>query len=74
MAYEPKEGQGNLFRNRDRKSDAQPAMRGTVMVDGTLREIAAWSHEDKNGQKYLSLKVSLPREKAEKKPAQSDLW
>lgn len=41
-------------------------MRGEVMTpDGTLLEIAGWSKSDKNGDKYLSLKVQKPRDKSD---------
>lgn len=55
MTYVPKEGFGNLFRNRKTK-DTQPDMKGDVMWKGELLEVAGWTKEGKNG-KFLSLKV-----------------
>lgn len=71
MAYSNKPGFGNLFQNTKKKSDKEPAMRGEVMTpDGKLYEIAGWSKQDKNGAKFLSLKMQEPRAKSDAEPAQ----
>lgn len=63
MGYENKPGFGNLFQNKKKKSDKEPAMRGEVVTpSGELLEIAGWSKTDKNGGKFLSLKLQKPRE------------
>lgn len=60
MTYVPKEGFGNLFRNRKTK-ETQPDMKGEVMWKGELLEVAGWTKEGKNG-KFLSLKVQSKSE------------
>lgn len=72
MAFEQKPGFGSLFQNKKKKSDKEPTMRGEVMTpDGRLLEIAGWSKTDKNGGKYLSLKVQEPRAKDGAAPAKA---
>lgn len=65
MAYEQKENSGVLFDNRDRKkSEKQPDYRGTINLAGEEWELVGWIRTSKDGtKKFLSLKVSEPREK-----------
>jgi len=67
MAFEMKEGQGSLFKNRERKSDKQPAMKGRFVLNGKMYEIAGWSREiqkgENMGEKFLSLKIQEPMKK-----------
>ncbi len=61
MAYELKNGQGSLFRNKDKQPDSkQPDARGELMIDGVLYEVAGWIKEGKSG-KWTSLAVK-PKE------------
>jgi len=62
MSYQHKDGFGSLFRNRKKEKDTQPDMRGDCMIEGREMEIAGWTKKDKNGQKYLSLKIQDKRE------------
>jgi len=70
MAYEMKEGQGSLFREKEKQSDNHPDYKGTCVVNGNTLQIAGWLKESKSGLKYMSLSIQPPREKGEKpKPA-----
>jgi uncharacterized protein (DUF736 family) len=40
-------------------------------VDGTEYQLAAWIKTGKSGQKFMSLKVELPKPKAEPKRQES---
>jgi hypothetical protein len=61
MAYEQRPLSGILFKN-DKSSDNQPDYTGSL-ADGSGGQwrLAAWVREGKNG-KFLSLKMSEPRE------------
>jgi hypothetical protein len=42
MAYEPKEGNGALFRNDKGDNAARPDYRGDIMLNGVLYEVSGW--------------------------------
>tara|TARA_R100001530_G_scaffold126726_1_gene95667 strand:+ start:3007 stop:3216 length:210 start_codon:yes stop_codon:yes gene_type:complete len=54
---------GALFNAKEVKTDKHPVMTGKLNVEGKDWHIAGWKAESKKGEKYLSLKVSEPREK-----------
>jgi len=56
---------GVLFKNESDNEKA-PAYKGKINVDGKEYELAAWIKTGKSGQKFMSLKVQEPREKAPK--------
>ena len=61
MAYEPKPGSGGLFKNL-RKSGAQPDYKGLIVTpSGEKLEIVGWLKDFSDG-KFLSLKLSEPRD------------
>lgn len=62
MAYENRENSGIMFRN-DRKepTSRQPDWKGSIDVEGTPYELAAWVREGKRGE-FLSIKISRPRQ------------
>jgi uncharacterized protein (DUF736 family) len=67
MSYEHKNGNGSLFKNEYKKSDAQPDYQGTIKLpDGTDQQISAWVKDGTKG-KYFSLKLSAPYVKDEAK-------
>lgn len=68
MAYEMREGGGNLFKNELKDAEAQPDYRGSIMLGGVVYEIAGWKKEGKKGT-FLSLKGQLPRSTREDAPA-----
>lgn len=68
MSYELKEGQGSLFKNKQRKSDSHPNARGEIKINGIVYEIAAWTKTTKNGEPWQSLSVKV---KANESPKES---
>ena len=75
MVYQPKEGSGALCKNEHKQGgDNKPYYRGNFRgLDGKDYDLAAWVKDGKKG-KFLSLKVSEPRQKEAPKeaPAQAE--
>lgn len=42
MAYQPKDGQGALFKNDKGDNPARPDYRGDIMLGGVLYEVSGW--------------------------------
>lgn len=55
MAYELNEGQGSLFSNSYKEKPSQPDVKGTILLDGVLYELAGWTKESANGNQFTSL-------------------
>lgn len=70
MAYEHKEGQGALFKNK-KQNDRQPDYKGILVIRGTTLEIAAWEKTSQRGIAYFSLQVSVPNEYSHQQSSQS---
>jgi uncharacterized protein (DUF736 family) len=62
MAYEQKDNSGSLFKN-DNKTGNQPDYRGTCVVDGVEKEMAAWIKTSKSGKTYMSFSFKEPYKK-----------
>ena len=64
MGFENKDGEGALFRNKDKKEgDNLPNMTGRIRdLNGQELQIAAWSRVAKSGERYQFIKISEPRE------------
>ena len=60
MAFIPKEGSGNLFKNSRKTEINHPDYTGSIMNNGKEHWLSAWVKESKNG-KYFS--VSIGKEK-----------
>ena len=74
MAYEHKENNGNLFKNKRKEKPKQPDYTGQVNVGGTLYNISAWTNESKSsGERYFGLQVSIPKPKDDKPIDPQDL-
>ena len=53
---------GVLFKNDKEGNEKRPDYTGKVQVEGTEYRLAAWIKEGRtSGQKFLSLKLSLPQ-------------
>lgn len=65
MAYTPKDMTGSLWRNERKEKPTHPDHKGEIVVAGTRYELAAWVREAKNGKKFFSIAVSVPRERTE---------
>jgi hypothetical protein len=58
--YVQKDGSGNLFKNDRKQKDSHPDYRGTITIEGTQYELAAWLKDGKKG-KYMSLNAKIPQ-------------
>lgn len=64
--FQPKEGQGTLFKNDKKQNEKSPDYGGSVIVNGREMRLSAWIKDGKNG-KFLSLQIS--EKKSAEKPA-----
>lgn len=61
---------GVLFINNRRATDRHPTMTGSLNVDGVEYWISAWTkHKQSDGEKYLSLSITLKENKEPSWPA-----
>jgi hypothetical protein len=65
MAFQLKEGYGNLFKNEKKEKESHADYNGTIMVNGKEHWLNAWIKDGKNG-KFMSL--SIGKEKIAKTP------
>lgn len=56
-----KENSGFLSKNKYKKEDKHPDIKGKINVGGKDYELAGWEKTNDNG-KYYSLKLSEPRQ------------
>lgn len=56
MAYETKPNTGALFKNDRREKDSHPNAKGSALIEGVEYWVSSWTNEDRNGNKYQSLK------------------
>jgi hypothetical protein len=78
MAFEQRANSAQLFKNRDKKSDSHPNLKGEGALDATAirqyladnpetstipLELAAWTKESEKAGKWLSLSVKLKGER-----------
>lgn len=68
--YTPQPDFGNMFRNKYKTADNQPAYKGDINVNGKVMEIAGWVKQDKNGDKFISVKLSEKMPTREQQPQQ----
>jgi hypothetical protein len=61
MAYEKKDGQGSLFKNKRKETESHPDYTGSIMLSGVEHWLSAWINEGKDG-KYMKLAVGKPKE------------
>ena len=62
MSYEPRPGQGSLFKNDKKNTDNSPNATGYIVAHRDIKEgeklrLAAWTKESANGR-FQSLKLS----------------
>jgi hypothetical protein len=83
MAYEPRDMTGSLFKNDRKESDTHPDYKGSALIHGVDHWLDAWINEDRNGNKYMSLKLkpkdaqqggggTAPRSQSRHQPAAFD--
>jgi|WetSurMetagenome_2_1015567.scaffolds.fasta_scaffold718442_2 uncharacterized protein (DUF736 family) len=61
--YEQKELQGSCFPNDKKGNDKAPDFKGKCLINGQLYYLAGWNKTSKQGERYSSLKFSLPKQK-----------
>ena len=57
MSYAPKDMTGSLFKNDRKESDTHPDYKGSALINGVDHWLDAWINTDRNGNKYMSLKL-----------------
>lgn len=77
--YEPKPGDGALFKNKERDKDTQPNATGYLIAHRDIRagekvRLAAWTRDGRDNEKFQTLRVSdyKKREDAPPPPADDD--
>lgn len=68
MAFEQRPNSATLFKNKDKKEDKHPNLKGTGLLeldDGRVveLELAAWTKESDRAGKFLSLSIKLKRDR-----------
>jgi len=56
MPYEPREGSGVLFPERDKKNEKAPDFKGNILIGGNQIRIAGWKKQGQKGT-FISLSV-----------------
>lgn len=68
MAFELKNGSGALFKNAEKKTEKHPDYTGQIKDDrGNLFQLAGWLRESKNGVKFISLAMQVPKGSSQKR-------
>ena len=57
MAYEQREGQGSLWRTKEKKKDTSPDYTGSALFKGETVRLAGWIKTTQNGKTFLSLSL-----------------
>lgn len=63
---------GALFVKKNKKSEKSPDYDGKINVEGKDWAIAGWKRTSKNGNTFLSLKVSEPRVEVNGQPVRQE--
>jgi uncharacterized protein (DUF736 family) len=57
MAYEQRDMTGSLFKNDRKESETHPDYKGSALIGGVDHWLDAWINTDRNGNKYMALKL-----------------
>lgn len=63
--YDYKPNTGSLFKNEHKTEDRHPNYKGTINIDGVLKDIALWKRTTQKGEVYLSVAISDKKQKQE---------
>lgn len=55
MAFEQRDLQGSLFKNKRRTKSTHPEYTGQAKLDGVEYWVSAWIKEKQDGEKYFSI-------------------
>ena len=70
--YKHKEGRGSLFKNNYKEKDNQPDYKGTMTdLKGNEYEISAWNGTTQAGDFKMSIQMSEPYVKEDKKESET---
>jgi hypothetical protein len=69
MAYELREGQGNLWKNDRKTEDKQPDVTGKAMIGGKLMYVSGWRKTTSAGKGWYSLAFKAVDEYSQEPPA-----
>jgi hypothetical protein len=58
MSFERKTNSGILFRNTRKQKQKDPDTTGDADVDGVQYWVSGWTNIDKNGNKYLTFRLT----------------
>lgn len=61
MAFEHREGSGNMFRNDEKEQPNHADWKGEIMINGQLHWLNCWVKQGKKGE-YMSVSVK-PKQK-----------
>lgn len=62
MAYEVKDGQGSLFKNKRKETEKHPDYNGSIKINGVEHWLSAWLKVAQSGETYMSLSLGKPKE------------
>ncbi len=69
MAYEQRDGQGSLFKNKRKETEKHPDYNGSITINGVEHWLSAWLKTAQSGEKYMSLSLGKPKESRSPAPA-----
>lgn len=73
MAYQPKDGQGAMFKNDKGDNPARPDYRGDIMLGGVLYEVSGWIKPlpSDASKRFMSLSGKPKQARQEATPARA---
>ena len=71
---EHKENTGTLFKNQYKTEDKHPNYKGRINALGKMMDIVLWKKTSKQGENYLSVQLSEPRQKQEQQRQIDKEW
>jgi hypothetical protein len=71
LAYEQKDDEIVLFKNKERKTDQDPLYNGHGMAGGVPIWASGWINESKAGDKYMRIKLRPKQDRPVLKAGQS---
>ena len=60
MAYEIENNVLVLHKNKFKTEDKHPSYRGQVLVENVKKDASMWINTNKNGEKYIRIKLEEP--------------
>lgn len=72
MGYDQKDNTGALFKNERATTDSHPNATGTAVIDGVEYFVDAWTNQDRNGNRYQSLKFKRKDQQRQAPPRRQE--